>query len=251
MNKITEAPGEALPDAEIICRFAQKMGYSGFDYKNFSEIYSEHAALTKGTNIDISGLDYDLLKKMKTVQWPFLPGMKEGTKRLFTDKNFYTPSKKAIINAVPDENQSEFVTPDHPFILTTGRVRDQWHTMSKTGKVNKLKQHVAQSYLEIHPRDAEENRIQENDLVEIFNARGNVRVRAKLSTDIKKGVVFLPMHWGKVLNSDLNRANNLTNNLVDPKSKEPDFKFSAVGIRLYKKAKQKVIVIGAGAGACE
>ena len=250
LNKITEARGEALPDAEIICRFAQKMGYSGFDYKNFSEIYSEHAALTKGTNIDISGLDYDLLKKMKTVQWPFVPGMKEGTKRLFTDKNFYTPSKKAIINAVPDENQSEFITPEHPFILTTGRVRDHWHTMSKTGKVNKLKQHVVQSYLEIHPGDAKENRIQENDLVEIFNDRGNVRVRAKLSTDIKKGVVFLPMHWGKVLNSDLNRANNLTNNLVDPKSKEPDFKFSAVGIRLYKKAKQKVIVIGAGAGAC-
>ena len=75
-------------------------------------------------------------------------------------------------------------------------------------------------------------------------------MKAKYSDDIKKGVVFLPMHWGKVLNSDLNRANNLTNNLVDPKSKEPDFKFSAVEVKAYQKKKQKIIVIGAGAGAC-
>ncbi len=66
-----------------------------------------------------------------------------------------------------------------------------------------------------------ERNINDGDLVEVFNARGNVRVKAKISTDIKKGVCFLPMHWGKILNSDLNRANNLTNNLVDPKSKEP------------------------------
>src|SRR4029079_9867235 len=64
------------------------------------------------------------------------------------------------------------------------------------------------------------------------------------------GVVFMPMHWGKILNSDLNRVNNLTNNLIDTKSKEPDFKFSAVEVRLYRKAKQTIIVIGAGAGAC-
>jgi ferredoxin-nitrate reductase len=122
--------------------------------------------------------------------------------------------------------------------------------MSKTGKVNKLKQHIADSFVEIHPEDAAERSIRENDIVELFNVRGTVRVKAKLSADIKKGVVFLPMHWGKIFNSDLNRANNLTNNLVDPKSKEPDFKFSAVEVALYKKAKQKIIVIGAGAGAC-
>src|SRR5215218_9995108 len=100
--------------------------------------------------------------------------------------------------------------------------------MSKTGKVSKLKQHIANSFLEIHPEDAVKRNIKEDDLVQIFNGRGTVRVKAKISADIKKGVVFLPMHWGKILNSDLNRANNLSNNLVDPKSKEPDFKFSAV-----------------------
>ncbi len=259
LSRINDAPGEALPDAEIICRFAQKMGYHGFDYKNFSEIYAEHAALTEGTNIDISGLSYEVLKEKRSVQWPYIKGKAKnskenqgytGTPRLFTDKQFFTQSRKANIHSFSDENQSEQPDETHPLILTTGRIRDQWHTMSKTGKVNKLKQHISESFLEIHPGDAATRKIKDGELIEVFNARGNVRVKAKFSLDIKKGVCFLPMHWGKVLNSDLNRANNLTNNLVDPKSKEPDFKFSAVQVCAYRKPQQKIIVIGAGAGAC-
>ncbi|HEY6505694.1 MAG TPA: FAD-dependent oxidoreductase, partial [Chitinophagaceae bacterium] len=251
LSKITEAPGEALPDAEIICRFAKKMGYYGFDYNNPGEIYKEHAALTKGTTIDISDLNYEILREKRSVQWPYTKEINgHGTPRLFTDKKFYTTSKKAQIHSFDDSNQSEPVNKIHPLVLTTGRIRDQWHTMSKTGKVNKLKQHVSESFLEIHPDDAEKRNIKESDVVEIFNERGNVRVKARISEDIKPGVVFMPMHWGKVLNNDLNRVNNLTNNLVDPKSKEPDFKFSAVQVKLYKKAKQKIIVVGAGAGAC-
>ena len=266
LSKIVDAPGEALPDAEIICRFAKKMGFDGFDFKSAAEIYNEHAALTKGTTIDISDLNYDILKERRAVQWPFVvngdtgsyresvindPNDEKhyGTPRLFTDKKFYTPSKRAIIYSFDDANQSEAVSETHPLILTTGRIRDQWHTMSKTGKVNKLKQHIGETFLEIHPLDAEKRKIKENDVVEVFNTRGNVRVKAKLSPDIKPGVVFMPMHWGKILESDLNRVNNLTNNLIDPKSKEPDFKFSAVQVRIYAKPKQKIIVIGAGAGA--
>jgi ferredoxin-nitrate reductase len=265
LTKIVDTPGEALPDAEIICRFAKKMGFAGFDYKNSSEIYDEHVALTKDTSIDVSDLNYEILKEKRAVQWPYKEVKSEkskvkseedeskgyfGTLRLFTDKKFYTPSQKAIIHSFDDENQSEGTNDIYPLILTTGRIRDQWHTMSKTGKVNKLKQHISESFLEIHPTDAVKRRIKEGDIVEIFNARGNVRVKAKLTEDIKPGVVFMPMHWGKILQSDLNRVNNLTNNLVDPKSKEPDFKFSAVQVRAYTKAKQKIIVIGAGAGAC-
>jgi len=251
LNKIADAPGEAMPDADIICRFAKKMGFTGFDFNNAAEIYAEHAALTRGTHIDISELNYAILKERRSVQWPYSKKINGfGTSRLFTDKKFYTPSQKAIIHSFPDLNQSELPDKNFPLILTTGRIRDQWHTMSKTGKVNKLKQHIKEAFLEINPEDAIERGIDENALVEIFNNRGNVRVKAKYSDDIKKGVVFLPMHWGKVLNSDLNRANNLTNNLIDPKSKEPDFKFSAVQVKAYQKKKQKIIVIGAGAGAC-
>lgn len=250
LNRMADAPGEALPDAEIICRFAKQMGYSGFDYRNASEIYDEHCRLTEGTNIDVSGLSYDILKQKRSVQWPYT---KEetgfGTARLFTNKKFYTKSGRAVINSVGDTNQSEPLSNNLPLILTTGRIRDQWHTMSRSGKVNKLKQHIAQSFLEIHPDDAARRNIHENDITEIFNSRGNVLVKAKLTADIKKGVVFLPMHWGKILNNDASRANNITNRSIDPISKEPDFKFSAVQVRRYQKPKQKIIVIGAGAGA--
>lgn len=251
LQKIMEAPGEALPDATIICRFAQKMGYTGFDYNSFAEIYKEHAALTAGTHIDISDLNYDILKAKRSVQWPYNKAINgHGTPRLFTDKQFYTPSRKAIIHSVPDSNESEAPDDHYPLILTTGRIRDQWHTMSKTGKVNKLKQHIAEAFLEIHPDDALVRNIRDNEVVVINSRRGEVRVKAKLTPTVKPGVVFLPMHWGKILNNDLNRANNLTNNLVDPKSKEPDFKFSAVQVKRYQKPRQKIIVIGAGAGAC-
>ncbi len=250
LEKGVDAPGEALPDAEIVCRFAKAMGFQGFDYTGAADIYAEHCALTEGTNIDISGLSYEILKNKRSVQWPYPKGTTDsGTARLFEDRKFYTPSAKAIIHAVPDNNESEAVTPDFPLVLTTGRIRDQWHTRSKTGKVNKLNQHIAEAFLEIHPADALLRKISDGQLVEITNLRGNVRVKAKYSDGIKQGVVFLPMHWGKVLNSDLNRANNLTNKLIDPVSKEPDFKFSAVQVAAYKKQAQKIILIGAGAGS--
>jgi len=248
LNKIIDAPGEALPDSEIICRFARKMGYKGFDFENAAAIYAEHARLTAKTNI--SGLNYDILKEQKTVQWPYKKkGSVQGTPRLFTDKHFYTPSKKAIIHPAPDILTSEKPDADFPFILTTGRIRDQWHTMSKTGKVNKLNQHYPSSFLEIHPHDAAALKISEGDITVISSRRGEVRVKAKISAQIKQGVVFLPMHWGKILGSDLNRANNVTSGQVDPISKEPDFKYCAVKVVKYKKPFQRIVVIGAGAGA--
>jgi ferredoxin-nitrate reductase len=250
VRKVVDAPGEALPDAEIICRFAKKMGYPGFDYNTPSEIYDEHCRLTEGTNIDVSGLNYEILEAKRSVQWPFPKNEAgAGTQRLFKDKKFFTTSTKAVIHACPAENNAEPLTPSLPLILTTGRLRDQWHTMSKTGKVSKLKQHSAQAFLEIHPADAARRGIAENNLVEISNGRGTVRVKARITDTIKRGVVFLPMHWGKILSNDLSRANNVTSSRVDPISKEPDFKFSAVQVARYVKPKQRIIVVGAGAGA--
>jgi len=250
LNKIVEPPGEALPDSEIICRFAQKMGYKGFDFENTAAIYAEHAKLTSKTNIDINGLSHDIIKEQGSVQWPYKKKSKVvGTPRLFTEKAFYTYSKKAIIHAVPDEHVSERTDNDYPFILTTGRIRDQWHTMSKTGKVNKLNQHLKEAFVEINPADAKVLKLNDGDVAVITSRRGDVRVKAKVTPGIKKGVIFLPMHWGKILGSDLNRANNITNDIVDPISKEPDFKYCAINIQKYKKPHQRIIVVGAGAGA--
>jgi ferredoxin-nitrate reductase len=315
LHQITPPPSEALPDAEIITRFAEKMSFGdAFNYyktdaqtgeKRFDTegVFLEHAALTKGTNVDMSGLNYSILKKYGTVQWPFteedarqlieneqfaknldlsnalnpnvskelnnsnssLTGGKPfdnssfithhssllniGTKRLFEDKKFYTPSGKAQIFGCADENLSEPTTPQYPLVLTTARIRDQWHTMSRTGKVNKLNQHIPKAELEIHPDDAAKRGIFDGDLVEISNARGSVKVAAKLTTDVRRGLVCLPMHWGKIAGNDAARANNITNNLVDSRSKEPDFKFTAVEVVRFLTPKRKIIIVGAGAAA--
>lgn len=250
LPKLTMPPGEALPDAEILCRFARKMGYAGFDYENTEAIYREHARLTAGTHITIEPLTYQLIQQQRTVQWPFTgteaPG---GTPRLFTDAQFYTPSGRARIHSFTDENVSEPVSPEYPLVLTTGRIRDHWHTMSKTGKVNKLKQHISSPFLEMHPADAAARGIQHHDVVEITNRLGNVRVKVTLTENVKQGLVFLPMHWGKLFGNDASRANNLTHVLLDPVSKQPDFKFSAVQVTRYHKTTQRILVVGAGAGA--
>jgi ferredoxin-nitrate reductase len=225
------------------------MGFAGFDYKTAEEIYIEHTKLTNKTNININGLTYQTIKENKTIQWPYDKKKNTYTKRLFSNNSFYTPSKKAIIHAPPDINQAEMPDVAFPLILTTGRIRDQWHTRSKTGKVNKLNQHISRAYLEINPLDAEELNIKEEDVVVVTSRRGEVRVKAKVTHAIKKGVVFLPMHWGKILGNDLNRANNITNTKLDPYSKEPDFKFCAVSVLKYQKPKERIVVIGAGAGA--
>ncbi len=250
LPKEINAPGEARPDVEIFCDFAQRMGFRGFNFNNAEEIYDEYASMTKGTNIDVSFLNYERLKTEGTFQWPVPEYRHTGTARLFEDKKFYTPSKKAQFN-LPTHTVNTSVQPneDYPLILTTGRIRDQWHTMTKTGKVSRLKTHYPTPVLEINPVDAYLNKLKDGDITEIKSENGLVRVRAKVTDDIKRGVVFLPMHWGKQLQSDLNRTNNLTNTHVDPVSKEPDFKFTRVSVTRYEKAFEKIIIVGAGAAA--
>lgn len=262
LPKMLDAPGEAKSDTEIINLFAKKMGFAeAFNYASLSEVYDEHCRSTKGTNIDISGLNYEILKEKRSVQWPYPADNQsgkietevfekleneQGTKRLFTDGRFYTYNQKAKIHAVPDENRSESTDENFPLVMTTGRIRDQWHTMTKTGKVNKLNQHIDQPYLEIHPEDASQRNIVDNQIVEVIGRRGKTQVKAKVTTDVKQGLCFMPMHFGKILGSDFGRANNLTNSLYDPRSKEPDFKFTAVEVRAYIKPQEKIIIIGAG-----
>lgn len=273
LSKVIDAPAEALPDAEIICRFANKMGWGNkFKYNNFGEIYKEYTETTRGTNIDVTGVSYELLKE-RSIQWPAPLTPDGGAKNsfsdsdnftfgeikkappsgaggagrgLFQDHQFYTPNKRAKIHAVSDENLSEKLTEDFPLILLTGRIRDQWHTMTKTARVNKLNQHIPTPFVEIHPKDALKRGIEDGTIVEVKGNRGSVKVKAKITDEVKHGTCFLPMHWGRILGNDFGRANNLTNTLVDARSKEPDFKFSAVEIAKYVKPKEKIIIIGAG-----
>ena len=108
LSKVVDPPGEAIPDTEILCMFAREMGFNGFDFKSAADIFAEYTALTKGTNIDISGLSYERLKNEGTFQWPVTSPTHPGTSRLFTDHNFYTPSGKARFHSLDHpENLSE------------------------------------------------------------------------------------------------------------------------------------------------
>lgn len=269
LPKVLDAPGEALPDVEIIWRFARKMGFGDhFNYAQAADVYDEYTRTTAHTNVDVTGVDYALLKERRTVQWPFSANERNsverekvashvatgtlsdvGTSRLFADRQFYTANHRAQIHALPDENASEPTDADFPLVLTTGRIRDQWHTMTKTGRVAKLNQHSPQPFLQLHPDDANARGIRDGQLVQVRGRRGEVRVKAQLTDDVRPGLCFLPMHWGKLLagaGSTLNRANNLTNALVDPRSKEPDFKYTAVEVSPYRKPAEKIVIIGAG-----
>ncbi len=249
LPKIIDPPEEAKADTWIIREFAKKMGFeNSFNYKDEEEVFLEHARLTKNTNIDISALNYNILKSERSIQWPFPEKNHQGTKRLFTDGKFYRPNGLAKIHAVDAKDPSEIATEKLPFILTTGRIRDQWHTMTKTAKVQKLMEHRPEPFVEIHPEDAENLKINESDIVELKNERGNVKVRAKISSEIRKKTLFMPMHWGKKLDRDDGRVNNLTSSNFDPMSKQPGFKISAVSLELYKKKKEKILIIGGGNG---
>jgi ferredoxin-nitrate reductase len=243
-------PGEALSDVEILTRFAQKMKFNGFNFNTTEDVYKEYCLMTKDTNIDISFLNYNRLKNEGTFQWPVPDYGHPGTPRLFADKKFFTPSQKAIFN-IPTAIENTSVPPnvEFPFILTTGRIRDQWHTMTKTGKVSRLMTHIPSPMLEMNPIDAYKSSIENGDIVVVTSKNGTVRVKAKVSDTIREKVVFLPMHWGKQLENDLNRTNNLTNTVVDPTSKEPDFKFTTVSVTKYIKPFEKIAVVGAGAAA--
>ncbi|PPK88397.1 ferredoxin-nitrate reductase [Neolewinella xylanilytica] len=250
LQPLVPPPGEARPDADIICDFARRMGYSGFDYRDVSEVYDEYVRMTAGTHIDVSGLSHDRLRREGTFQWPVPSPVHPGTPRLFTDHRFYTPSGRArFLSTISHNEKPPVAPPDRPYILTTGRIRDQWHTMTRTGKVARLRRHMDVPCLDIHPLDAAAEKLEDNQLAVVHAGNGEVRVRIRYQTTLKRGVVFLPMHWGKTLGSSLTRANNLTDDTLDPYSKQPNFKFGFVGVKAYVKAREDILVIGAGAAA--
>ena len=250
LEPLVEPPGEARPDADILCDFARRMGYAGFDFRDVSEVYDEYARMTVGTNIDVSGLSHRRLRDEGTFQWPVPHARHPGTPRLFTDRRFYTPSGRARF-ALTEHHDEGLPPPEpgRPLILTTGRIRDQWHTMTRTGKVQRLRRHIDRPFLEIHPADARRYGLADGQLTVVTSGGGEVRVHARVDERIREGVVFLPMHWGKTLQSDLTRANNLTHDELDPHSKQPNFKFTYVAVGPYRKPPERIVVIGAGAAA--
>lgn len=224
-------PGEAIPDWEILTRFAHKMGFAeSFPYKRAEDIFEEYKRITKGTDMDITGITYERLKTEGPIQWPCPDVNHPGTPRLYTDGRFQTENGRARFIPVRFIPPAETTDSDFPFILTTGRLRDQWHTMTKTGKVEKLLLHDPAPTLEINIKDANRIGVTDRDLVVIESRRGKATTQAMVTDRIKEGTVFLPFHWGKLL-ADNGRANLMTVEALDPFSKQPEFKACAVRIR--------------------
>ncbi len=247
---LIDPPGEALPDAEILCRFADAMGWgAAFNYAGTAEIFDEYRRLTRGTPIDISGLSYDRLQRERSVQWPCPADDHPGTPRLFTDGRFWTDDGKARLHGVSPAPLPEPPDDTFPLILTTGRLRDQWHTRTKTGKVNRLNQHQPVPLLEIHPDDALPLGLKDGATARVRSRFGAVEVRTTLSDAIRPGTVFLPMHWGTLPGGRDGRANLATSPRVDARSRQPDFKYTAVRIERVAKKKERILVVGAGAAA--
>ena len=246
---LVPAPGEALSDFEILRRFGEKMGYPGFADLTVATAFAEHAALTAGTNLDVAGLSHERLRAEGTFQWPVPSSSHPGTARLFSDSVFHTVTGRARLSGVEAEANAEAPDEEYPLVLTTGRLRDQWHTMTRTGKVARLGLHAPEPFLEIHPADAEELGVREGANLTVTGRRGSFLARARITESIRPGVVFAPMHWGRIAGAPEARVNNVTNPAFDPQSKEPDFKFAAVRVAPVVPAVRRVVVVGSGTAA--
>ena len=236
--------GEARPDWWILSRVAQRMGFEqAFAYDHPGQIFTEHAGLTAFRNdgsrvLNLAGLmhlspaEYDALTP---VQWPILQGEGEGRQRLFSGQGFPRPGGKGLFTVPKIENLEQKLSPAFPLALNTGRIRDQWHTMTRTGKTARLCHHINQPYLEIHPADATPRGIAEGDLVEVASHYGQAVLRAAVGVHQRPGSAFMPMHWSGQ-NSRQGLVNALVNPLVDPLSGEPESKHTPVQVRKYEAA---------------
>ncbi len=237
------AAGMSRPDWKIAADFALRLGEKlgqdwshAFGYEHAESVFNEHRGLTAGTDIDITGLSYALLDQHGPQQWPFPTGSDTGKpRRLYANGQFETADGRACFLDVSYRPVAEPTDAAYPLSLTTGRIRDQWHTMTKTGAVPSLMQHMPVPRLQIHPTDAAARNIGEDDLVRVTSRRGEAVVAVQISRDMREGLVFLPMHWGE-MTARAGRANNLTQSVVDPVSGEPEFKHSAVQVECFKPA---------------
>jgi assimilatory nitrate reductase catalytic subunit len=223
------APGEARPDWWIVAQVARRMGYAeAFAYERPGEIFAEHTALSGFENdgsrdFDLSGLmhaDYDGLQP---VQWPVRAV--RGTARMFADGRFFTPDMRARFVAVLPP--PPLVPPPGMLVLNTGRVRDHWHTMTRTGKAARLSAHMAEPFAELHPDDAAEKSIRHASLVRLENQHGSVLVRALVTERQQKGSVFVPMHWTDRFSAQ-GRIDVLVSGQTDPQSGQPALKSAMV-----------------------
>ncbi len=236
--KLWPPPGDALPDWEILARFAQTLGYEGFHYTSAAEVWDEFAAITKGRPCDMAGMTSARLRREINLQWPCPTPEHPGTKRLYEDGRFFSADGKAAF--LSREHKEPREVPDHefPYILTTGRLYSHWHTLTRTAKSDKLVRREPGPFVEIHHDDAARLDIEEGDLVQISSRRGTIQLPARLKDSVSPGMVFVPFHWGDLYGPG-NSANYLTISAIGRVAKQPELKFCAVFLEKIPQARKR------------
>ena len=231
------APGEARHDWDIVVDFARRLGQKLdnpvadklFPYADAEAIFNEHRATTRGRDLDITGLSYALLETAGPQQWPFPEGASAGRVRLYEDGVFPTADGRASFQPIEHQSTADVISPEFPISLLSGRMRDQWHGMSRTGTVPRLFNLEDEPLLAMHSCDMRHRGLEAGDLVRVTNARGVATVRISAGEGLKKGQAWMPMHWGsQFMNSP--GANALACDAIDPHSKQPELKHAAVQI---------------------
>ncbi|WP_030312951.1 bifunctional nitrate reductase/sulfite reductase flavoprotein subunit alpha [Streptomyces flavochromogenes] len=234
-----DPPGEALADWRIIARVACAMGYEkAFSYDSAEEVFEEiRRAGNPRTGYDLSGVSYERLRDTP-VQWPAASGGPARNPIRYVAGNgegrgagpvFPTASGRAVFHARPHIDPAEMPDDAFPFVLNTGRLQHQWHTLTKTGKVPKLNKLDPAPFVELHPEDAARLGIAEGDPVEIASRRGRAVLPAVVTDRVAPGSSFAPFHWNDLFGDDL-CVNAVTNDAVDPLSFQPELKLCAVAL---------------------
>jgi assimilatory nitrate reductase catalytic subunit len=231
-----DAPGSARPDWWIACEVAKRMGFrTGFDYRGPADIFREHAALSAFENdgsrdFDIGALaemtdsDYE---RLNPVRWPVRKVAAEH--ELLADRRFFTATKKAQFVPTVPSGPASAPDDDFPFVMLTGRIRDHWHTMTRTGKSPRLSQTRAEPFVEINSNDALAAGLPNRSLARIKSANGEMLARIEWSDNLSRGEVFVPMHWTGEF-SNAGRVGPLIAAAVDPHSGQPELKSTPVTI---------------------
>ena len=231
-------PGEVKPDWWIICEIARRMyAHDAFAYANPAAIFREHAALSAYENeggrvfdlAGLAGIDDKAYESLSSVQWP-VSGTGRGTARLFGDGRFATSDGRARFVAVRQHAPAHATDAAGPMILNTGRLRDQWHGMSRTGTAAQLFGHVDQAQLSLHPDDLERRSLSDGQLVKVTSRRGELILPVLADDQLQPGQAFIPMHWGDRYLKGLG-VNVLTQPAFDPLSRQPELKHSGVDVQ--------------------
>ena len=233
------APGKAKADWEIVCDVANAMGFNdAFTYSKPLEIFKEHCLVTGlASRINLQQLNLEPLatinnqeyEEFAPIQWPVKDGMK-GTQRLFSDGVFPRPEGKARFVPVAAKTHQAKLDSKYSLILNTGRVRDQWHTMTRTGLSPRLLFHRASHYVDLHPDLANARKIREGDWVEISSTLATQHYKARITTELEPNSIFIPMHSSELMGPSFGVA-NLIPSVFDPHSGQPELKQIAVSVK--------------------